>query len=160
MSRQKFIYRIWGYRPAPESFRASKGLSRENMTEIPLSSSERHNLGYLYITKGLDAAVDFIKKTERAREKRCRHYMTYGFMSREEPRTYVYSPSVYCRTDADLQERLRMLRELRDYMAGEGGRVEKYSECDLDGRFRPCNVREHYVTADVSRPVVVFLCGI
>ena len=50
-----------------------------------------------------------------------------------------------------------ILRELRAQFALDGGRVEQLTECKLDGRFRPANVRRRYVTADLNRPVVVHL---
>lgn len=78
------------------------------------------------------------------------------FFSRNSCR-YVYAPSLRCRPDAPLTERLGILRELRAQFALDGGRVEQLTECKLDGRFRPANVRRRYVTADLNRPVVVHL---
>lgn len=72
-------------------------------------------------------------------------------------KAYVYAPSLRCRPDAPLTERLGILRELRAQFALDGGRVEQLTECKLDGRFRPANVRRRYVTADLNRPVVVHL---
>ena len=46
---------------------------------------------------------------------------------------------------------------MRAQFALDGGRVEQLTECELDGRFRPVNVRRRYVTADLNRPVVVHL---
>ena len=50
-----------------------------------------------------------------------------------------------------------LFRSLRAQFALDGGRVEQLTECKLDGRFRPANVRRRYVTADLNRPVVVHL---
>lgn len=101
--------------------------------------------------------VDYVKRIERARARKPKSFVTYGFQVREDPRRYVYAPSLRCRPDAPLTERLGILRELRAQFALDGGRVEQLTECKLDGRFRPANVRRRYVTADLNRPVVVHL---
>lgn len=99
----------------------------------------------------------YVKRIERARARKPKSFVTYGFQVREDPRRYVYAPSLRCRPDAPLTERLGILRELRAQFALDGGRVEQLTECKLDGRFRPANVRRRYVTADLNRPVVVHL---
>ncbi len=114
-------------------------------------------MGYLCVTQGGKAAIDYVKRIERARARKPKSFVTYGFQVREDPRGYVYAHSLRCRPDAPLTERLGILRELRAQFALDGGRVEQLTECELDGRFRPVNVRRRYVTADLSRPVVVHL---
>ena len=104
-------------------------------------------MGYLCVTQSGKAAIDYVKRIERARARKPKSFVTYGFQVREDPRRYVYAPT----------ERLGILRELRAQFALDGGRVEQLTECKLDGRFRPANVRRRYVTADLNRPVVVHL---
>ena len=106
-------------------------------------------MGYLCVTQSGKAAIDYVKRIERARARKPKSFVTYGFQ--------VYAPSLRCRPDAPLTERLGILRELRAQFALDGGRVEQLTECKLDGRFRPANVRRRYVTADLNRPVVVHL---
>ena len=103
-------------------------------------------MGYLCVTQSGKAAIDYVKRIERARARKPKSFVTYGFQVREDPRRYVYAPSLRCRPDAPLTE-----------FALDGGRVEQLTECKLDGRFRPANVRRRYVTADLNRPVVVHL---
>lgn len=157
MQKNRFQYYIKGYRYAPESFHAFKGLSGHRPVEIPLSDSQRQQMGYLCVTQSGKAAIDYVKRIERARARKPKSFVTYGFQVREDPRRYVYAPSLRCRSDAPLTERLGILRELRAQFALDGGRVEQLTECKLDGRFRPANVRRRYVTADLNRPVVVHL---
>ena len=157
MSKLKFGYSICGYRYAPESFHIYKGLPGQKKNEIPLSDEQRQQMGYLCLTEGVKSAVDYVKRIERARARKPKSFVTYGFQVREDPRRYVYAPSLRCRPDAPLTERLGILRELRAQFALDGGRVEQLTECKLDGRFRPANVRRRYVTADLNRPVVVHL---
>lgn len=157
MQKSRFQYHIQGYRYAPERFRAFKGLSGHEPVEIPLSDSQRQQMGYLCVTQGGKAAVDYVKRIERASVRKPEFFVTYGFQVREDPRGYVYAPSLRCRPDAPLTDRLGILRELRAQFALDNGRVEQLTECELDGRFRPVNVRRRYVTADLSRPVVVHL---
>ena len=157
MQKSRFQYHIQGYRYAPERFRAFKGLSGHEPVEIPLSDSQRQQMGHLCVTQGGKAAVDYVKRIERASVRKPEFFVTYGFQVREEPRGYVYAPSLRCRPDAPLTDRLGILRELRAQFALDGGRVEQLTECELDGRFRPANVRRRYVTADLNRPVVVHL---
>ena len=141
MQKNRFQYYIKGYRYAPESFHAFKGLSGHRPVEIPLSDSQRQQMGYLCVTQSGKAAIDYVKRIERARARKPKSFVTYGFQVREDP----------------LTERLGILRELRAQFALDGGRVEQLTECKLDGRFRPANVRRRYVTADLNRPVVVHL---
>ena len=143
MQKNRFQYYIKGYRYAPESFHAFKGLSGHRPVEIPLSDSQRQQMGYLCVTQSGKAAIDYVKRIERARARKPKSFVTYGFQVREDPRRYVYAPSLRCRPDAPF--------------ALDGGRVEQLTECKLDGRFRPANVRRRYVTADLNRPVVVHL---
>ena len=100
-------------------------------------------MGYLCVTQSGKAAIDYVKRIERARARKPKSFVTYGFQVREDPRRYVYAHSLRCRPDAPLTERLGILEQL--------------TECKLDGRFRPANVRRRYVTADLNRPVVVHL---
>ena len=54
----------------------------------------------------------------------------------------------------------RPKQELLDKMCirdRDKGRVEQSVECDLDGHYRPVNIRKHYATADLRRPVMVWL---
>lgn len=125
------------------------------MLEIIANGSNTYP--YLCVTQSGKAAIDYVKRIERARARKPKSFVTYGFQVREDPRRYVYAPSLRCRPDAPLTERLGILRELRAQFALDGGRVEQLTECKLDGRFRPANVRRRYVTADLNRPVVVHL---
>ena len=49
------------------------------------------------------------------------------------------------------------LRAFREHLAQYGGRIEQSVECELDGNYRPVKVRKNYETADLNRPVVVWL---
>lgn len=90
MRKTSFEYHIHGYRYAPESFHIYKGLPGQEKTELPLSDEQRYQMGYLYLTQGIKSAVDYVKHIERERERKCRLYMTYGFMLKENPCSYVY----------------------------------------------------------------------
>ena len=97
MRKTSFEYHIHGYRYAPESFHIYKGLPGQEKTELPLSDEQRYQMGYLYLTQGIKSAVDYVKHIERERERKCRLYMTYGFMLKENPRSYVYCADLRCR---------------------------------------------------------------
>ena len=114
-------------------------------------------MGYLCLTEGVKSAVDYVKHIERERERKCRQYMTYGFMLKENPHEYVYCPSLRCRESDTLKTRLCILQAVREKLARDKGRVEQSVECDLDGHYRPVNIRKHYATADLRRPVMVWL---
>ena len=64
MKKKKIHYAIFGYRWNPESFQASKGLTRSSMKRVPLTDEERREVGFLYLTKGFDAAVGYVKHVE------------------------------------------------------------------------------------------------
>lgn len=83
MSKLKFEYNIRGYRYAPESFHIYKGLPGQKKDEISLSDEQRQKMGYLCLTEGVKSAVDYVKHIERERERKCRQYMTYGFMLKD-----------------------------------------------------------------------------
>ena len=85
MRKTSFEYHIHGYRYAPESFRIYKGLPGQKKTEIPLSDEQRYQVGYLCLTQDIKSAVDYVKHIERERERKCRQYMTYGFLLKENP---------------------------------------------------------------------------
>lgn len=89
MSKLKFEYNIRGYRYAPESFHIYKGLPGQKKDEISLSDEQRQKMGYLCLTEGVKSAVDYVKHIERERERKCRQYMTYGFMLKDNPHEYV-----------------------------------------------------------------------
>ena len=157
MSKLKFEYYIRGYRYAPESFHIYKGLPGQKKDEISLSDEQRQKMGYLCLTEGVKSAVDYVKHIERERERKCRQYMTYGFMLKDNPHEYVYCPSLRCRESDTLKTRLCILQAVREELARDKGRVEQSVECDLDGHYRPVNIRKHYATADLRRPVMVWL---
>ena len=81
----------------------------------------------------------------------------YGFMLKDNPHEYVYCPSLRCRESDTLKTRLCILQAVREELARDKGRVEQSVECDLDGHYRPVNIRKHYATADLRRPVMVWL---
>jgi hypothetical protein len=157
MRKTPFEYHIHGYRYAPESFHIYKGLPGQKKAEVPMSDERRRQMGYLYLTQGIKSAVDYVKHIEREREHKCRLYMTYGFMLKENPHSYVYCSDLRCRVSDPLAVRLHTLRAFREHLAQDGGRVEQSVECELDGHYRPLNVRKNYVIADLDRPVVVWL---
>lgn len=90
MGRKRFEYEIRGYRYAPESFRAFKGLPGQKMEQISLSGEQRRKMGYLCMTQGGSAGVAYVKHIEREREHKCRRYMTYGFLLKDEPHRYWF----------------------------------------------------------------------
>lgn len=157
MSKQKFHYYISGYRYAPESFHISKGLPDIPRIQISLSDEQRQSMGYLVLTQGIKAAVDYVKRIERERKRKCRDYMTYGYHVKENPRGYLYAPGIKCSMDAPLRQRLAVLKELRAALEKVGGKVLQTTECELNGNYRPVHVSERYATADYSRPLTVRL---
>lgn len=90
MKKKRFHYSISGYRWAPESFRAAKGLVGQPARNIPLTDAERHEVGLLSLTKGPDAAIGYVKHIERARERQRRKIITYGFLTKESPGQFAY----------------------------------------------------------------------
>ena len=157
MRKTSFEYHIHGYRYAPESFHIYKGQPGQEKTELPLSDEQRYQMGYLYLTQGIKSAVDYVKHIERERERKCRLYMTYGFMLKENPRSYVYCADLRCRENDPPAVRLQTLRAFREHLAQSEGRIEQSVECELDGRYRPIHMRKNYVTADFDRPIVAWL---
>lgn len=101
--------------------------------------------------------VAYVKHIEREQERKCHLYMTYGFLIKENPHRYVYCAELRCRESDPLAVRLDTLRAFREHLAQYGGRIEQSVECELDGNYRPVKVRKNYETADLSRPVVVWL---
>ena len=146
MKRQRFHYAVSGYRWAPESFQASKSLAGQPGKEIPLSSEERYELGRLFLT-------GYAKHVERIRERQYRSTITYAFRAKEAPRQLIYCPKIYCRFDASLQERLRVFKEIRRVLEKNHGRVTISTSCELDGEYRPTNIKENFLTVDYSRPL-------
>ena len=110
MGRKRFEYEIRGYRYAPESFRAFKGLPGHKMEQIALSGEQRRKMGYLCMTQGGKAGVAYVKHIEREREHKCRRYMTYGFLLKDEPHRYVYCSNIRCREGETPTERQRHRR--------------------------------------------------
>ena len=158
MRKTSFEYHIHGYRYAPESLpHAIKDCRGTEKTELPLSDEQRYQMGYLYLTQGIKSAVDYVKHIERERERKCRLYMTYGFMLKENPCSYVYCADLRCRENDPPAVRLQTLRAFREHLAQSEGRIEQSVECELDGRYRPIHMRKNYVTADFDRPIVVWL---
>lgn len=82
MGKKGFEYEIRGYRYAPESFRAFKGLPGQKMEQIPLSDEQRQKMGYLCLTQGGKAGMAYVKRIERERARKCHYYKTYGFFSK------------------------------------------------------------------------------
>lgn len=157
MSHKKPQYHIRGYRYAPESFRAYERLSSKEVKEIPLDSAQRHKLGTLHVTQGEKAAFDYVKQIDRARKRKCRLYMSYGFLTKEDYHTYLYSQQLYCREDAPVQKRLELFKQLKETLMQTQGVVLQGYECKLDEQYRPVDVKEMAKTADFSRPVIVWL---
>ena len=110
-------------------------------------------MGLLSLTKGPDAAIGYVKHIERTRERQRRKIITYGFLSKEAPGQFVYCPQLYLRADAALKERLYMFKKIHGVLEETNGRVVTSTECELDGEYRPINVKENTVTADFSRPL-------
>lgn len=157
MTHEKINYSIRGYRYAPESFLGFRLYPGGTKEEIPLSEEQRRELGTIYLTKGRGAAFGYLKRVEREWARKCQLYMTYGFMLEESPRTYLFCEQLRCREDAPLGQRLQVYREFRDHLRQQGCKVRTCVECRLDGQCRPVEIQEHYLTANLSRPVIVWL---
>ncbi len=155
MKKKRFHYSISGYRWAPESFRAAKGLAGRPAQNIPLTDKQRHEVGLLSLTKGPNVAIGYVKHIERARERQRRKMITYGFLSKEVSGRFVYCPQLSFRADAPISERLRVFKKIRDILEDTDGRVVVSTECELDGQYRPTNVKENTITADFSRPLTI-----
>ena len=157
MKKQRFQYGIGGYRWAPESFYATKGLVGQNKKAVPLTHEERSEVGRRFLTKGFQAAVGYIKHIERKRERESQFCVTYGFWLREEPGRCLYCPRIYCWPDAPLAERLGLFKMIRSDLKQRACRVVTSTQCELDGAYRPVNITTNIVTADLSRPLMVLL---
>jgi hypothetical protein len=157
MSQKKIGYSIRGYRYALESFLAYNKTASGYEKEIPLSGEQRTALGILYLTQGSKVAFDYVKRIDRERTRRCRLYMTFDFLAQEDPHTYLFCRQIKCREDATLDKRLEAFREFKDYLTQTGGNVKTGDACQLDERYRPVDVRELYLTADLKNPVVIWL---
>ena len=157
MKKQRFQYGISGYRWAPESFQVIKGLPGQKKTAVPLTHEERSEVGRRFLTEGFQAAVGYIKHIERKREHKSQLHVTYGFWLREEPGRYLYCPQAYCRAEAPLAERLGLFKMIRSDLTRRACRVESTTQCELDGASRPVHVTTNTVTADLSRPLMVWL---
>ena len=153
--KKKFHYAISGYRWAPESFQASKGLTKDSIKIVPLTVEEQKETGILFLTKGFEAAAGYVKHIERARERQRRKMITYGFLSNEVSGRFVYCPQLSFRADASIDERLRVFKKIRAILEETDGRVVTSTECELDGQYRPTNVKENTITADFSRPLTI-----
>ena len=70
--------------------------------------------------------------------------MTYGFVLKEEPRRYADCADLLCRENDLLAVRLHALRSFRQHLARDERRIEQGTECELDGYYRPANVRKNY----------------
>ena len=125
------------------------------MKIVPLTAEEQKETGILFLTKGPDAAIGYVKHIERARERQRRKVITYGFRTQKEPGQFVYCPQLYFRADAALNERLYMFKKIRGVLKETNGRVVTSTECELDGEYRPVSVKENAVTADFSRPLCI-----
>ena len=157
MKKQRLQYGISGYRWAPESYHASKGLIGQGKKEIPLTDEERREVGYRYLTEGFRSAVGHVKHIERMREREQHCRITYGFWTKEEYQRYVWCPQIFCGTDAPLAERLRVFKAVRNEFARTDGKVETSTCCELDGDYRPANITKTTVTADFSQPLKIWL---
>lgn len=113
--KKKFHYAISGYRWAPESFQASKGLTKDSIKIVPLTVEEQKETGILFLTKGFEAAAGYVKHIERARERQRRKMITYGFLSKEVSGRFVYCPQLSFRADASLDERLRVFKKIAPF---------------------------------------------
>ena len=157
MKKQRFQYGINGYRWAPESFRVSKGLPGQKKKAVPLTREERQEVGCRFLTRGFQAAVGYVKHIERKRAHKGQLRVTYGFWLREEPGRYLYCPQAHCRADAPLAERFAVFKMIRDDLKRRACQVEISTQCELDGAYRPVHVTTNTVTADLSRPLTVWL---
>ena len=153
MKNKHFHYSISGYRWAPESFQASKRIAGHPGRNIPLTFEERHEVGMLYLTRGPKIAIGYVKHIERARERQRTSIISYGFYTKGSKKQFVYCPQLHCPVDAAIDERLRLFKKIHSVLAERGGRTVVSTECDLDGEYRPMNIRENSVTADFSRPL-------
>lgn len=77
--------------------------------------------------------------------------------AQREPARICVLPFASLQRKHTLKTRLCILQAVREKLARDKGRVEQSVECDLDGHYRPVNIRKHYATADLRRPVMVWL---
>ena len=121
-----------------------------------MTNEERHEVGYRFISKGFRNAVAYVKHIERARARKERLHITYGFWLKGE-RGYLCCPEMNCPADATLAVRLSLFKMIRDDLKRRACQVETSTECELDGAYRPVNIKTNTVTADLSRPLTVRL---
>ena len=155
MRKQRYHYAVSGYHFAPESFHIMKGLSARSLTLVPLTDDQRGQIGYLFITQVYKDSIDQVKRIERERGRNLGLYITYGFCTQNGG--YLYFPQLYCRPKAPLSERMDLFRLAREEMERCGCEMLLSESCELDGNYRPTNVKQHYVVADLNRPLTVWL---
>ena len=155
MRKQRYHYAVSGYHFAPESFHIMKGLSARSLTLVPLTDDQRGQIGYLLITQGFRAAVDQVKRIERERARKPTRVLTYGFHTQDDG--YFYCPQLHCQPEAPLAERIIVFRSVRETIAERGCQVLQTKSCELDGHYRPINVKENYAVADLDSPLMVWL---
>ncbi|MDE6261380.1 MAG: hypothetical protein K2M42_11075 [Oscillospiraceae bacterium] len=153
--KKRFHYAVSGYRWAPENFHARKGIVGQPLKDVPLSPEERRQVGILFLTKGAETAIGYVKHIERAKERQLRGIITYGFRTKEPTQKFIYFPQLYCCSDAPLHERLLLFKKIRNALAEQNGKVVVSAECVLDGKYHPTNIKENTVTADFTRHLCI-----
>ena len=156
MKNHRFQYGISGYRWAPESFHVLKGRPGQKKKDVPMTREERQEVGYRFITKGFRAAVAHAKHIERAQARKKQSHITYGFWLLDE-QWYLYCPQLRCPADAPLTVRLSLFKMVRNDLKHRACQVVTSTECELDGAYKPVNIKTNTVTADLSRPLTVWL---
>ena len=84
-------------------------------------------------------------------------YITYGFFEIDSRTTYHYSPQIFCRPDAPLRERFWTFKRFKDYIESSDCKIERFTQCKLDGQYRPTEVEKVYSAIDITRPVLIRL---
>ena len=157
MNKLRFEYGFSGYRWAQVRCQVIKGLPGQKKTAVPLTHEERSEVGRRFLAGGFQAAVGYVKHIERKQEHKSQLRVTYGFWLKEEPGRYLYCPQACCRADAPLAERLGLFKMIRSNLTRRTCRAETTTQCELDGAYRPVHVTTNTVTADLSRPLMVWL---
>lgn len=164
MKKKKSIYNNIGmtcYKYAPESFKAYFviGFSNGNKNiplyeQIKLSHEETSKCGYAYACSGRQEALKELKKIIRHKIQNRKQYCTIGFLDLNNERQYYFIREHMVNIN-NLQDKLRIYKEFKNYMLSKDCKVEAFTTATLDGHYKPENVKTEYNYVNINRPVIV-----
>lgn len=151
-NKRKSIYdyiTISYYRYAPESFKVYF-----NRARINLNPEEINRCGRICCCKGMNEALEEVKRIIRNKVKNKKEFCTIGFRNLDNNSDYFYTKQLIANRN-NLREKLRVYKEFKEYLLQKDCKIASVTTTKLGAGYKEESQKVEYSHVDINKPVII-----